>query len=177
MIYLNLFIVFFKLGLFSFGGGYAVLSLLQHEVIDVYSWLNISEFTEIVALSQMTPGPISINAATYIGYKLTGNFIGALVPTIAVILPSTILISLILLFIQKFKESKYISRALTSLKPTVIGLILAAGLNLLLPENFINWQSYFIFTFAVCLSLFFNTSALITIASSGLLGIMFKFLF
>lgn len=176
-LYFQLFFVFFKLGLFSFGGGYAVLSLLQHEVIEKYNWLSVEQFTEIVALSQMTPGPISINAATYIGYKVSGNFLGALVPTVAVILPSTIIIMIILLFLNKFKNNKIVDRIFKSLKPIVVGLILAAGLNLLIPENFISWQSYLIFIVSILLSIFFKISTITNIILAGILGIIFNYIF
>lgn len=176
-VYIDLFVVFFKLGLFSFGGGYAVLSLLQHEAIEVYKWVNISEFTEIVALSQITPGPISINAATYIGYKVSGNSLGALVSTVSVILPSTIIIMTIVFFLKKFSNSTAVQRTLAVLKPVVVGLILSAGLNLLIPENFIDWKSYIIFLIALFLGLIIRMSALTTIILCGGIGIIFNFIF
>ena len=95
MIYAQLFFTFFVIGLFTFGGGYAMLSLIQNEVVVNHAWITAQEFTDMVAISQMTPGPIGINSATYVGYAVTGNIFGSLVATIAVSLPSFIIILLI----------------------------------------------------------------------------------
>ena len=91
MIFLSLFITFFEIGLFGFGGGYGMLSLIQHETVETHHWLSTAEFTDIVAISQMTPGPIGINSATYIGYVVTGSVLGSLVTTFTVVLPPFIL--------------------------------------------------------------------------------------
>ena len=93
MIYLQLFLSYLKIGFFGFGGGYAMLSLIQHEVVISHQWISNSELTDIIAISQMTPGPISINSATYIGYVVTGNIWGAILATFAVCLPSITLMS------------------------------------------------------------------------------------
>ena len=98
MIYIQLFYTFFKIGLFGFGGGYAMLSMIQGEVVTRYGWVSSQEFTDIVAISQMTPGPIGINAATYVGFTSTGSIWGAIIATFAVVLPSFIL----MLTISKF---------------------------------------------------------------------------
>ena len=99
-IYLQLFITFFKIGLVGFGGGYAMLSMVQYEVVEVHGWLTVGEFTDIVAISQMTPGPIIINCATYIGYTATGgSILGSLLATAAVCLPAIIIMTLSLIHI------------------------------------------------------------------------------
>ncbi|MGE4568440.1 MAG: chromate transporter, partial [Bacteroidales bacterium] len=90
-IYFSLFWAFLKIGIFGFGGGYAMLSLIENEIVDHRGWLTISEFTDIVAISQMTPGPIGINSATYVGFSVTGSVWGSVVATLAVVLPSTLL--------------------------------------------------------------------------------------
>ena len=146
-IYFQLFCTFFKIGLFSFGGGYAVLSLIQKDVVENFGWITTGEFTEVVALSQVTPGPIAINSATYIGYKVTGTALGSLFTTLGVICPSFIILSLIVVFLHKFRNSPVIDRAFKALRPAVLGLILAAGLSLLKPENFIDWKSFIISDF------------------------------
>ena len=92
MIYWQLILVYLKIGMFGFGGGYAMLSLIQYEVVDHHHWLTLQQFTDVVAISQMTPGPIGINSATYVGYAVTQSVWGAVVTTIAVCLPSFILV-------------------------------------------------------------------------------------
>ena len=108
MIYLQLFWTYIKIGLFGFGGGYAILSLIQYEVVEKHAWLSSSEFADIVAISQVTPGPIGINSATYIGYTVTGNIWGSVVATIAIMLPSFFLVLLVAGMYSKFKGNKYI---------------------------------------------------------------------
>lgn len=171
-LYFQLFYVFFKIGLFSFGGGYAVLSLIQKDVVENFQWITVGEFTEIVALSQVTPGPISINSATYIGYKVTGNVLGSLFTTLGVIMPSFIILSIIVMFLHKFRNSLIVDRAFRALRPTVLGLILAAGLSLLKKENFIDFYSYIIFFSSIILSLKWNIGVIPLIISSGIVGII-----
>lgn len=172
MIYLQLFYVFFKIGLFSFGGGYAVLSLIQKEVVEKFNWISVSEFTEIVALSQVTPGPIAINSATYIGYTVTGNVFGSIFTTLGVVMPSFFVLSILVMFLNKYKNSLVIERAFKALRPVVLGLILAAGLSLLKPENFIDIKSYIIFFGAIILSLKWNVGVIPLIICSGILGVI-----
>lgn len=171
-IYFQLFCTFFKIGLFSFGGGYAVLSLIQKDVVENFGWITTSEFTEVVALSQVTPGPIAINSATYIGYKVTGTALGSLFTTLGVVCPSFIILSLIVIFLHKFRNSPAIDRAFRALRPVVLGLILAAGLSLLKPENFIDWKSFVIFGLSILLSLKYNIGVIPLIIGSGILGII-----
>ncbi|MBQ3437012.1 MAG: chromate transporter, partial [Fusobacterium sp.] len=115
MIYLQLFYIFFKIGLFSFGGGYAILALMQREIIDTYNWVSMAEFTELVALSQVTPGPISINLATHVGFKVAGT-LGSAIATVSVVIPSFIVIMTIIIFLKKFNDSLVVKRALQALK-------------------------------------------------------------
>ena len=104
MIYLQLLWVYLKIGTFGFGGGYAMLSLIQHEIVDLHHWLTPQQFTDVVAISQMTPGPIGINSATYVGYAVTQSVWGAVLATVAVCLPSFILVLLISYFFAKCKD-------------------------------------------------------------------------
>ncbi|KGG79851.1 chromate transporter [Caloranaerobacter azorensis H53214] len=127
MIYIKLFISFLKIGVFSFGGGYAMLPLIQEEVITKNGWINLKEFVDILAISQMTPGPIAINSATFLGYKI-GGVLGAVVSTLAVITPSLVIILLIAHFLRKFKESKYVDWFFKGLRPVIIGLIASAAI-------------------------------------------------
>lgn len=136
MVYIQLFITFFKIGLFGFGGGAAMISLIQHDLVDVYHWTTQAEFTNMIAVSQITPGPIGINCATYSGYLATGNALGAFVATIALILPSYILMMLMAKILLKHHNNPYVEGAMSGLRPAVVGLIGAAFLLLVTEETF-----------------------------------------
>lgn len=124
MIYLQLFIIFFKVGLFGFGGGYAILSLIYQD-IQVFGTLSADDFSNLVALSQVTPGPIAINAATFVGMKVAG-ILGAIVATTAVSMPSFFLIMLAIAFINKFKNNRNVQYVLQGIKPATVGLMASA---------------------------------------------------
>lgn len=145
MIFLYLFYTFFKIGLFGFGGGYAMLSLIQGEVVTRYGWLTSQEFTDIVAISQMTPGPIGINSATYVGYTAVQNagfqgilygVLGSCTATFAVVLPSFILMLLISKFFLKYQKHPTVEAVFRGLRPAVVGLLASATLLLMTKENF-----------------------------------------
>jgi chromate transporter len=152
-LYLALFVSFLKIGLFGFGGGYAMLPLIQHEVVDMHQWISISDFTDIVAISQTTPGPIAFNSATYIGYSavteagFTSGYgvLGSAICTFAVSIPSLILMTIATAFFLRLKNNPWIQSALSVLKPAIIGLIASAALILITPYNFIDYKSYIIF--------------------------------
>ena len=131
MIYLQLFYTFFKIGLFGFGGGYAMLSMIQGEVVTRYDWVSTQEFTDIVAISQSTPGPIGINAATYVGFTATGSIWGS-----AVVLPSFILMLTISKFFLKYQKHPAVEAVFSGLRPAVVGLLASAALVLMNVENF-----------------------------------------
>ena len=143
VIYLKLFWTFFKIGLFGFGGGYGMLSLIQNEVVENHQWISNSEFTDIVAVSQMTPGPIGINSATYVGFKAIENagltrteaVCGSLLASFSVMLPSFILMLLISAFFMHYKDHKSVQTVLKWLRPVVVGMLAAAVLLLLNEEN------------------------------------------
>ena len=169
MIYLKLFYVFFKVGLFSFGGGYAILPLMQHEVVDVNKWINYKDFVDIVAISQITPGPISINLATHVGYRI-GGILGSTIATTSVVLPSIIIVSLIVIFLKRFNKLPVVQRIFKSLRVTIVGLILAAGIALFVKENFIDYKSYIIFASVLIGGLVFKIGSITLIILSGLVG-------
>lgn len=175
MIYFKLFYVFFKVGLFSFGGGYAILPLMQHEVVDVYKWISFQEFMEIVAVSQITPGPISINLATHVGYRVAQT-LGSTIATASVILPSLIIITIIVIFLKKFSKLPVVQRIFKSLRMTIVGLILAAALALFVGENFIDYKSYIIFAMVLIGGLFFKIGSIALIIFSGVVGFIFYYL-
>lgn len=136
MLYLQLFYTFFKIGLFGFGGGYAMLSMIQGEVVTRYGWLTSQEFTDIVAISQMTPGPIGINSATYVGFTATGSVWGSIIATLAVVLPSFILMLAISKFFLKYQKHPVVEAVFSGLRPAVVGLLASAALALMNAENF-----------------------------------------
>ena len=157
MIFVLLFITFFQIGLLGFGGGYSMLSMIQTEVVTRYGWMTMGEFTDIVALSQMTPGPIGINSATYIGYEVLATtgasermcVLGSFTATFAVVLPSFIIVLAICKAYDRFKDHYLFKGVMTGLKPAVLGLVGTAALGLATPENFIDWKS-----FALCIAAF-----------------------
>ena len=136
MLYLQLFYTFFKIGLFGFGGGYAMLSMIQGEVVTRHGWLTSQEFTDIVAISQMTPGPIGINSATYVGFTATGSVWGSIIATLAVVLPSFILMLAISKFFLKYQKHPVVEAVFSGLRPAVVGLLASAALVLVNAENF-----------------------------------------
>lgn len=172
MIYWHLWCVYLKIGLFGFGGGYAMLSLIQYEVVDKYHWLSLQEFTDVVAISQMTPGPIGINSATYIGYTVTGNVWGSVIATIAVCLPSFLLVLLISFFFARFKKNKYVAAAFTGLRPMTVGLIAAAALIMMNGENFIDYKSVLIFAAAFYLTWRYKVHPILMICMAGVAGVI-----
>ena len=147
MLYLALFISFFKIGLFGFGGGLAILSLIQMEV-EAHGWMSQQEFVDIVAVSQVTPGPIGINCATYVGYT-AGGIWGSVLATFAIVLPSLIImLSICKAYFwlnKRFQGNPYYEQTLRMLRFTVIGLIASAALMLIKPTNFIDPVSWVIF--------------------------------
>lgn len=144
MIFLYLFITFFQIGLFGFGGGYGMLSLIQTETVVHHHWLSSAEFTNIVAISQMTPGPIGINSATYCGYTAIRNagygssmaILGSATATFALVLPSFVLMILISRMFMKYMKTDAVQSVFSGLRPAVVGLLAAATLLLCNTENF-----------------------------------------
>ena len=135
MIYFDLFLGFFMVGLFTFGGGYAAIPLIRETVLS-YGWLEEEALTYMIAVSESTPGPIMVNLATYIGSSQAG-ILGSLVATIAVILPSFVIILLIMSILKRFIDKPYVNAVLDSLKPCIMGIIIATGLYMTL-ENVFN---------------------------------------
>lgn len=159
MILWQLFISYLKIGFFGFGGGYAMLSLIQNEVVVQHAWMTNAEFADIVAVSQITPGPIAINSATYVGYhvgmqagSLWCGVLGSVIATFAVCLPSLTLMILVARFFMKLKGNRFVEGAMLGMRPAVIGMIAAAALLLMFPHsdspgdaNFIDGWSWLLF--------------------------------
>lgn len=175
MIFLQLFCTFFIIGAFTFGGGYAMLSLIQNQVVTVHQWLTPEEFTDIVAISQMSPGPIGINSATYIGYSVphamgfspATSVLGSLTATIAVVLPSYLLVLWICILFERFKNNPWFASILKIMRPVTIGMIAAAAIILITPYNFIDWWSWALFAAAFIALLLKANPIWIIIAAGG----------
>lgn len=130
MIYLQLFLSFLQIGAFSFGGGYAAMPLIQNQVVQLHPWLSQSEFTDLITISQMTPGPIAVNSATFVGTRIAG-VPGALAATIGCVLPSCILVTILAKIYLKYRSLSLLQGILKSLRPAVIAMIAAAGVGIL----------------------------------------------
>ena len=189
MIFLELFYTFLKIGLFSFGGGYGMLSVIQGEVVTRHAWLTAAEFTDIVAVSQMTPGPIGINSATYVGYtavlNATGSealaVLGSFTASFAVMLPSVVLMLIVSRFFMKYSKHKNVENVFSLLRPAVVGLIASAALLLMTKENFGSptetplqfWVSVALFVAAFVAMKFFKVSPILILLLAGVFGGVF----
>ena len=188
MLFLQLFYTFFKIGLFGFGGGYAMLSMIQGEVVTRHGWISAQEFTDIVAISQMTPGPIGINSATFVGYSTLIDagyspamaVLGSATATFAVILPSFILLLIISRYFLKFQKHPVVMAVFSGLRPAVVGLLAAAALLLMNSENFSS-PTYDMRSFIISCLIFlvvfiathrFKISPILMIVLSGVAGLL-----
>ena len=130
MIYLQLFLSFLQIGMFSFGGGYAAMPLIQGQVVTLHGWLTMSEFTDLITISQMTPGPIAVNSATFVGMKIAG-IPGAIVATAGCILPSCVIVTILARLYLKYRNLDLLQGVLKSLRPAVVAMIASAGILIL----------------------------------------------
>lgn len=131
MIYLKLFLSFFQIGMFSIGGGYAALPLIQEQVVDKHKWLSMAEFSDLITISQMTPGPIGINAATFVGNQIAGIG-GSLISTIGCVVPSFLIVLMLAYLYNRFKKINIVQGILSGLRPAVVALIASAGITILI---------------------------------------------
>lgn len=181
MIYLILFLEFFKVGLFTIGGGLASLPFL-YELAEKYTWITKSMIADMIAISQSTPGPIGINMATYVGFK-SGGILGGIIATFATVLPSFIIIIIIANFLNKFKNSKLVDSAFKGLRPTVTGLIAVAWFEIIkisiinvnsLFDIVINLKALIVFLAILLLTKKFDKHPIVFIGIGALVGIIFK---
>lgn len=147
-----------------------MLSFVEYEVVRLHNWLSPAEFADIVAISQMTPGPIGINSATYVGYSVTGSVLGSAVATLAVCLPSLVLMTLVCRFINRYRSNKWVEAALSGLKPVTVGLIAAAALTMTNRSTFFDFSSVLIFLAASYLSWKRNFHPILVLVLAGLVG-------
>ncbi len=180
MIFLELFWTFFVIGMFTVGGGYAMLSLIQGQVVTTHGWIDEGTFTDIVAISQMTPGPIGINCATYVGYDVLASagaseficILGSATATFAVVLPSFIIVLAMCKAYTKFAGNNIFTGVMNGLRPAVVGLIGAAAVILITPENFPDWKSWALFAAAFLASMTGKLNPIPAIVAGGIAGLL-----
>ncbi|MCK4257596.1 MAG: chromate transporter [Halanaerobiales bacterium] len=166
---ITLYLSFFKIGLFGFGGGYAMISLIQNELL-THGWLSLKDFVDIIAIAEMTPGPIAVNSGTFVGFKIS-SLSGAILATMGVITPSLILVLILAHFFNKVKNSPHTTTILTFLRPTVIGLIFAAGLSIG-KFSMIDWKSYLIGGAVFLVMVKTKIHPILVIFLSGVVGVI-----
>ncbi|MCK8816947.1 chromate transporter [Natroniella sulfidigena] len=170
MIFFELFITFMKIGVFTFGSGYAMLALAEVEVVEVNSWLSVEEFTDAVALAEITPGPIMVNLATFVGTKL-GGVLGAIIATLGLIIPPMTALIIVTKLYLDFKDNQLIEKAFKGLRPAVIGLIITVIVNLG-RSTFVEIKSVMI-TVSVVISIFLGLHPILAVVGGGVAGLLF----
>lgn len=186
MIYVQLFLSFFQIGTFSFGGGYAAMPLIQQQVVSVHSWITLNEFTDLITISQMTPGPIAINAATFVGQSVAGP-VGSLAATLGCILPSCLIVSALAWLYLKYKNLSLMEEILTTLRPAVVSFIASAGLTIIILAFWndkgisfrlfdLNWHAVLIFAIAIILLGKYKCNPIFIMILSGLLEVLLNFI-
>lgn len=184
MIYLELFLSFIQVGLFSIGGGYAAIPLIQSQVVTNHGWLTMNEFTDLITIAEMTPGPIAINSATFVGIRIAGIY-GAIIATLGCILPSCFIVSLLAFLYYKYKEMSMLKSILSSLRPAIVALIASAGVSILSLVIFngktfklsnINWLDTGIFLLAFFILRKFSRNPILTMCLCGATSLCFNLL-
>lgn len=186
MIYLQLFWSFFQIGLFSIGGGYAAMPLIQNQVVDIHPWLTMTQFADIMTIAEMTPGPIAINSATFVGIQVAG-FPGAIVATAGCVFPSCVIVMTLAYVYYRFRGLNLVQGILAGLRPAVIAMIASAGISLLilaiygqrtLPENLLDFDAIAVVIFLAALFVLrkWKCSPLWVMAGSGFAGVLLYWL-
>lgn len=187
MIYLELFWSFFQIGLFSIGGGYASMPLIQNQVVDIHPWLNMTQFADIMTIAEMTPGPIAINAATFVGIQVAG-LPGAIIATIGCVFPSCVIVMTLAYVYYRFRGLSMVQGILAGLRPAVIAMIASAGISLLimaiygqreLPTSLLSCDMIAVVIFSVSLFILrkWKPNPLWVMAGSGVAGVILYTLF
>lgn len=175
MIYLQLFLSFLQIGMFSVGGGYAAIPLIRDQVVTGHTWLTMSEFTDLITIAEMTPGPIAVNSATFVGIRIAGP-LGAIIATLGCITPSLFIVSLLAYIYYRYKNVSALQSVLASLRPAVVALIAGAGLSILKLVAFqgnavalasVNWVGILIFVAAFIALRKFKTNPILTMLCCG----------
>ena len=181
MIYLQLFLSFLQIGLFSFGGGYAAMPLIQDQVVTAHGWLSMPEFTDLITISQMTPGPIAINSATFVGIKIAG-VPGAVAATVGCVFPSCLIVTLLARLYLKYRDMSLLQGILGSLRPAVVAMVAAAGISILITAFWggdqigslesTRWWMVGIFALCVLLLKKLNWNPIAVMLSAGVLRVL-----
>lgn len=177
----ELFKTFFLIGLSAFGGGYAVIPLIQHYIVESKGWISVNEMIDITSISQMTPGPIFINAATFVGIKVEGLW-GGLIATLGSVLPGLFIVLVLAYLFNKYGNLRFIQNILKGLKPTIVALIWIAALSLMIGSLYLketqslSFPSVLAFLIAIALSLKTKVDTLVIVAVGGLIGFIFYLL-
>lgn len=180
MIYLELFLSFLKIGLFSIGGGYAAIPLIQNQIVIEKGWINMTEFTDIITIAEMTPGPIAINSATFVGTRV-GGLPGAIIATLGFILPSVVIVSTLAFLYFKYKKLTVVQGVLNGVRPAIVGMIALAAISIILLTFFnnatidfsvknINFASIIIFIIGLVLLRYKKINPIYIISGAGLIG-------
>lgn len=182
---IKLFLSFLKIGLFSFGGGYAALPLIQEQVVDINQWLSLNEFNDLITISQMTPGPIAINSATFVGTRIAG-FPGAMAATFGCVLPSALIVGAISYFYKKYSDLDAISNVLYFLRPAIVSMILMAGIGILrtaffntntIAFNNLDWLMFIIFGLSLFAMFKLKTDPIKIMLASGIIYLLISTVF
>ncbi len=185
MIFVQLFLSFLQVGLFSVGGGYAAIPLIQNQVVELHPWLSLQEFTDLVTIAEMTPGPIAVNSATFVGIRIAG-IPGAIVATLGCITPALILVSLLAYIYGKYQNLSVLQNVLSCLRPAVVALILGAGLSILSLVLFngaapsieiVDWVGAATFVAALVALRKFKTNPILTMCLCGAAGLAIHVIF
>ena len=181
MIYLQLFLSFLQIGLFSFGGGYAAMPLIQDQVVTAHGWLSMPEFTDLITISQMTPGPIAINSATFVGMKIAG-VPGAIAATVGCVFPSCVIVTLLARLYLKYRDMSLLQGILGSLRPAVVAMVAAAGISILITAFWggdrigslesTRWWMIGIFALCVLFLKKLNWNPIVVMLSAGVLRVL-----
>lgn len=181
MIYLQLFLSFLQIGLFSFGGGYAAMPLIQDQVVTAHGWLSMPEFTDLITISQMTPGPIAINSATFVGMKIAG-VPGAIAATVGCVFPSCVIVTLLARLYLKYRDMSLLQGILGSLRPAVVAMVAAAGISILITAFWggdqigslesTRWWMVGIFALCILFLKKLNWNPIVVMLSAGVLRVL-----
>lgn len=182
MIYLELLWSFMQIGLFSIGGGYAAMPVIQSQVVDLHHWLTLEEFADVITIAEMTPGPIAINSATFVGIQVAG-IPGAIVSTLGCVIPSCIIVLTLAFFYYKYKNLRMVQGVLEGLRPAIVALIASAGLSILILSVFgnngiswaihqINWVSVVLFGVALFVLRKWKPSPIVVMLGCGVVGML-----
>lgn len=170
MVILQIFYVFFTIGIMSFGGGYSMISFIQNLVVVKYGWLSVHEFTDMIAISQATPGPIAVNTATYTGYKV-GGILGATVANLGLLLPALVIVIAVSAILAKNSDNIYVKSTLTGLKPMAVALIVASSITIGV-ENITSFYNVIIMVIALFLISYLKINPIWVLIIFGVLGIL-----